>query len=127
MTPASKGDPVTKRAQISRAALETAITKVVRSSDPQCSCFVGIIVARKVPASRIAANWNVKGIKYGKARRDLCDATISVIIDPMQLELDISELIKNYTGLRGPLIPRPDIPAAGTNCRSGPDYVLRPA
>ena len=71
MTPASKGDPVTKRAQISRAALETAITKVVRSSDPQCSCFVGIIVGRKVPASRIAANWNVKGIKCMEKRDEI--------------------------------------------------------
>jgi hypothetical protein len=91
MARASEGDPVTERVQISRAALETAITNAVRSSDPQCSGFVGIIVERMVPASGIGANWNVKGIKYGTAKRDLCDATMSVIIDPMQLEFDISD------------------------------------
>lgn len=56
-----------------------------------CSGFVGIIVERMVPASRTGANWDVKGIKYGKAKRDLCDAKISAIIDPIQLEFDISD------------------------------------
>jgi hypothetical protein len=46
-----------------------AITNAVRSSDPLCSGFVGIIVERLAPASRIGANWDVKGIKYGKAKR----------------------------------------------------------
>jgi hypothetical protein len=91
MARGSEGDRSAKRTRISRAALEMAITNAVRNSDPQCSGFVGIIVERMVPASRIGANWNVKGIKYGKAKRDLCDATISVIIDPMQLEFDISD------------------------------------
>ena len=84
------GDPVAKRTRISRAALEMAITNAVRSSD-LCSGFVGIIVERLASASRIGANWDVKGIKYGNAKRDRCDATISVIIDPMQLEFDISD------------------------------------
>jgi hypothetical protein len=72
-------------------ALEMAIANAVRSSDPHCNAFVGINVERVSPASRIDANWNVMGIKYGKAKRDRCDATISVIIDPMQLEFDISD------------------------------------
>lgn len=80
-----------RRTQISRAALETAIANAVRSSDPRCSGFVGIIVERTFSASRIGANWNIKGIKYGKAKRDVCDAAISVIIDPMQLEFGISD------------------------------------
>jgi hypothetical protein len=63
----------------------------VRGSDPQCSGFIGIIVERVIPATDVGANWNVKGIKYGKAKRDRCDAMISVIIDPMQLEFDISD------------------------------------
>ena len=87
----SKAARATKRTRISRAALETAITNAVRGSDPLCSGFVGIVVERIVPASRIGANWNVKGIKYGKAKRDLCDATISVIVEPMQLEFEISD------------------------------------
>jgi hypothetical protein len=63
MARASENDLVPKRTQISRADLETAITNAVRSRGRQCSGFVGIIVERMVPASRIGTNWNVKGIK----------------------------------------------------------------
>jgi hypothetical protein len=70
MARGSEGGPVAKRTRISRAALEMTITNAVRSSDPLRSGFVGIIVERLAPASRIDANWDVKGIKYGKAKRD---------------------------------------------------------
>jgi hypothetical protein len=86
-----RGRNTKERTWISRAALEMAITNAVRNSNPLCNGFVGIIVERTAPASRVGANWNVRGIKYGKAKRDLCDATISVIIDPIQLEFDITD------------------------------------
>jgi hypothetical protein len=52
----SEGDPAAKRTRISRAALEMATTNAVRSSDPQCSSFVGIIVEPLASASGLDTN-----------------------------------------------------------------------
>jgi hypothetical protein len=78
-----------KRATIARAALEWAITSAVRSSDPQCNGFVGVIVERVAPTRDSEANWAVKGLRYGRAQRSLCDAAVAAILKPLQLEFDI--------------------------------------
>jgi hypothetical protein len=45
-----------KRTNITRAALETAIANVRRSSDRQCNGFVGVIVERIEPTPSVEAN-----------------------------------------------------------------------
>src|SRR5258708_24071668 len=66
----------TTRNPISREALQEAITEAVKKSDPGSEAFVGGIVERTKRSSIVEANWNVKGIKFGKA--DLTMATDAV-------------------------------------------------
>jgi CspA family cold shock protein len=80
-----------KRTSITRAALELAIAETVRGSDPQCEGLIGIIVERVVPESHGAANWVVKGVKYGKAERDRCSAAISDFVKEGQREFEVSD------------------------------------
>jgi CspA family cold shock protein len=80
-----------KRTPIARAALELAIAETVRAADPQCKELIGIIVERIVPTTASGANWALKGIKYGKADRDQCSATISTRLEEWQREFELSD------------------------------------
>jgi cold shock CspA family protein len=80
-----------KRTSITRAALELAIAENVRGSDPQCEGLIGIIVERVAPESPGAANWAIKGVKYGKAERDRCSAAISNFVKEGQREFEVSD------------------------------------
>lgn len=80
-----------KRTSITRASLELAILETVRASDPQCEGIVGVIVERIVPESPGAANWTVKGVKYGKAERSRCSAALTHCVDEGRLEFEISD------------------------------------
>jgi cold shock CspA family protein len=80
-----------KRTSITRAALELAIAETVRGSDPQCEGLIGIIVERVVPESPGAANWVVKGVKYGKAERDRCSATLFKCVEEGQRDFEVSD------------------------------------
>jgi len=79
-----------KRKQITQAALEAALAEAVRARDAQCEGLVGIIVELARPASPTGTNWAVKGVKYGKAERDRCDAALSVCVEEMQREFEVS-------------------------------------
>jgi len=83
--------PIKKRTWIARAALESALAENVRESDPQCEGLVEIIVERVVPASPDGANWAVKGVRYGKAEREVCSAAISKVVEEGQREFEVSD------------------------------------
>lgn len=83
--------PALKRTSIPRAALELIIADAVRASDPHCGPFVGIIVERIVPNSPDGANWAIKGVKYGKADRERCDAATSDFVRKGLREFEISD------------------------------------
>lgn len=81
----------TRRKPIARAELEQAIAGAVKASNPECQDFVAVIVERVVPASPGGANWAVKGVRYGKASRELCDAALSNCVTEKQLEFELSD------------------------------------
>jgi cold shock CspA family protein len=83
--------PTKKRTWIARAALESALAENVRGSDPQCEGLIEIIVERVVPVSPDGANWAVKGVKYGKAEREACNAAISKVVEEGQREFEVSD------------------------------------
>jgi hypothetical protein len=62
-----------------------------RGSDPQCGGLIEIIVERVVPVSPDGANWAVKGVKYGKAEREACNAAISKVVEEGQREFEVSD------------------------------------
>jgi hypothetical protein len=83
--------PPKKRTWIARAALEAALAENVRGSDPQCVGLIEIIVERVVPVSPDGANWAVKGVKYGKAEREVCSAAISKVVEEGQRDFEVSD------------------------------------
>lgn len=79
------------REPIKCATLEAAIATAVKSSDPSCEAFIGVFVERAAPKSRADTNWTLKGIKFGKAEREPCNAAISVIVERLKREFEISD------------------------------------
>jgi cold shock CspA family protein len=80
-----------KRKQIGRAALELKLTEAVRSKDPECGRFVGVIVQRVEPKSPDGVNWSVKGVKYGKTDRTRGGVVLSACVDEAQREFELSD------------------------------------
>jgi CspA family cold shock protein len=91
MSPKNTESLEVKRKPITQAELETALAEAVRAHDAQCEGLKGIIVERVRPTSPAGSNWHVKGVKYGKAERDRCDAALSICIEKMQREIEISD------------------------------------
>ena len=86
----SGGPDQTSRELIQRASLEAAITEAVKRSDPSCEPFVGVILERIARNSTTETNWAVKGVKFGKSKREQCNTALSVIIDRLKREFEIA-------------------------------------
>jgi hypothetical protein len=80
-----------KREPIARKMLEQQLTDAVKASHAECESFVGIIVERIAPAASGEVNWAVKGIRYGAASRQLCDAALSDSVAERQLRFTLSD------------------------------------
>jgi hypothetical protein len=78
------------REPIKSAVLEAAIATAVKRSNPDCELFIGVFVERNAPKSSDETNWAIKGIKFGRAERELCNAALSVIVERMKREFEIS-------------------------------------
>jgi hypothetical protein len=73
----------------SRGELESTIEEAVRSSSPACAALVGVIVERVVPQTPGGVTWVVKGVKYGKAERVRCAASLLKCVEEGQREYDV--------------------------------------
>jgi hypothetical protein len=71
--------------------LERALADAVRGSHPECEAFVAVFVERVVPPWPDAANWVVKGVKYGKADRNRCGSVLSDLVAERQQEFELSD------------------------------------
>jgi cold shock CspA family protein len=74
-----------------RAALEQSLADAVRAVAPECQAFVGVIIERVVPETPGGANWAVKGVRYGRADRDRCEAALGMSLHEKQLEYTLSD------------------------------------
>jgi hypothetical protein len=79
------------RKPIARGALEQILAEAVRTGDPECEAFIGVLIERFIPVPKGGPNWVVKGIKYGKADRARCDALLSKCVEDAQQEFDLSD------------------------------------
>ena len=101
----TKDDRVSKTTE----ELELTITKAVRTA-PGCEAFVGVIVQRITPRSRLGATWELRGIKFGRADRKVAREALTPIVERMQREFRLTN-----GPIKGPM-PKPppstDSPAA---------------
>jgi len=79
------------RVLIAAPKLELAITKAVKEAVPGCESFVGVVVRRTNPKSRVDANWALRGVKFGMANRDQVNEAMATIVERMQREFRLSE------------------------------------
>ena len=71
--------------------LEMTISEAVQRTAPSCQDFVGVIVQRTTPKSRLDPNWTVQGAKFGKADRKVADEALAAIVKRMQREFLLGE------------------------------------
>jgi hypothetical protein len=79
------------RTPISARELESAIAEAVKTSNPSCKDFIGVVVEQTKPKSRAAANWSLRGIKFGKADRGIASAALTACVQRMQQDFWLAE------------------------------------
>jgi hypothetical protein len=70
--------------------LELAIAEAVRTASPGCKDFVSVIVEQTTPKSRLDPDWDVRGIRYGKADKKMVDEALSTAVQRMQQEIRLN-------------------------------------
>jgi CspA family cold shock protein len=83
---------------ITRAALELSLAEAVRQVAPECEGFVGLIIEPVVPDKPDGANWNIKGVRYGKADRNRCEAALVLWLREKQREYILTDDHANLEG-----------------------------
>jgi hypothetical protein len=79
-----KQPPMDARKMISAEILQSMITAAVKACDPDCEPFVGICVERTALKSGPNVNWDIRGIKFGRADRDKCAKALEIIVAHFQ-------------------------------------------
>jgi hypothetical protein len=82
---------ISSREQIKCKTLEVAIATAVKRSNPRCEPFIGVFIERRTPKSRDDTNWAVRGVKFGKAERENCNTALSLIVERLKREFEISD------------------------------------
>jgi hypothetical protein len=70
--------------------LELMITEAVKAT-PGCEDFVGVIIQGMTPKSRLDANWELRGTKFGRTDRKIAKEALTPIVKRMQGEFRLSK------------------------------------
>ena len=81
-----------KDVRVSKTAeeLELMIREAVKSA-PGCEDFVGVIVQRITPKSRLDPTWEIRGIRFGGMDRQIAREALTPIVERMQREFRLTE------------------------------------
>jgi hypothetical protein len=79
------------RVAMTAPELESAISDAVKKAAPGCEDFVGVIVQHTAPRSHRDPNWDVRGVKFGKADRKAVDEALAAVVDRMRREFLLSD------------------------------------
>jgi hypothetical protein len=82
-----KGDE-NDRGSIGLLELESAILQAVKVA-PGCSNFVGVVVRLKNSKSPSEPNWDVRGVRFGKADRTLASGALATVVARLQQEFQL--------------------------------------
>jgi hypothetical protein len=100
-TPASSPKWWSKDTRVLKTAeeLELMIREAVKAA-PGCEVFVGVIIQRTTPKSRLDSNWQIRGIRFGGMDRQIAREALTPIVERMQREFRLAEgPIKNLRKL----------------------------
>ena len=79
------------RVAMTAPELESAISDAIKKAAPGCEDFVGVIVEHTTPRSHRDPNWDVRGVKFGKADRKAVDEALAAVVERMQHEFLLSD------------------------------------
>ena len=81
-----------KDVRVSKTAeeLEFMIREAVKAA-PGCESFVGVVIERVTPKSRLDATWEIRGIRFGGMDRKIAREALTPIVERMQREFRLSE------------------------------------
>jgi hypothetical protein len=79
-----------RRVSITPKELELAITEAVRKTASGCDDFIGVIVHHKSPKRRRDPNWEIRGVKFGKADRKMVDEALAAVVEQLQREFRLT-------------------------------------
>jgi hypothetical protein len=82
--------PSATRTPITAAELELAIAAEVTAA-PGCEAFVGVVIGSTSPKSRLDVNWELRGIKFGRADREIARQALYPIVERMQRQFRVTE------------------------------------
>jgi hypothetical protein len=79
------------RTAMTAPELELAIADAVKTAGPGCEDFIGVIVERTTPKSHLDPNWDVRGVKFGKADRRTADEALASVVERLRREFVLSD------------------------------------
>jgi hypothetical protein len=79
------------RTAMTAPELELAIRDAVKTAAPGCEDFIGVIVRHTTPKSHLDANWDVRGVKFGKADRPTADEALASVVGRMRREFLLAD------------------------------------
>jgi hypothetical protein len=82
--------PSATRAPITAAELELAIAAEVNAA-PGCEAFVGVVIESTRPKSRLDVNWELRGIRFGRADREIARQALRPVVERMQRQFCVSD------------------------------------
>jgi hypothetical protein len=74
-----------ERVSITAAELQIAIGQALKAA-PSCEDFVGVVVRPKTSKSPTEPNWDVRGVKFGKADRMIVSDALAKVVTRLQQE-----------------------------------------
>jgi len=80
-----------QRTSMPPAELELAFAEAVRKASPACEGFLSVIVEPKTPKSRLDPDWDIRGVRFGKADRKTVDEALSTVVKRMQQEIRLKQ------------------------------------
>ena len=78
-----------ERVSITAAELQTAIGQALKAA-PSCEDFVGVVVGPKTSRSQSDPNWDVQGVKFGKADRIIVGEALAKVVARLQEEFQLT-------------------------------------
>jgi len=71
--------------------IELAIAEAVKKTAPGCEDFIGVVIRQTTPKSRLDVNWELRGIRFGKADREMVKEAVASVVERMQREFRLTE------------------------------------
>ena len=76
------------RVSISATELESVIGQALKAA-PGCEGFIGVLVRPKKPESDPDPNWEVRGLRFGNADREIVNEALATVVARLQQEFQL--------------------------------------